>query len=1048
MPGVAKWQTKIELDIADLKKKLQQAEDSIDEVAKKEYKVDLNIDTKTLESAIQKLDKMLTSLGKGTGDFKEFENLSKELSSIVSEVQSISKSFGALDGKGAKTLLSSIQGIDQSLSSLSQHILDVNNGMNDAGGKAGSIVDQMEDITNAGKKAADSLDGVAKAQEKVNSGNSGKKNRYANRKKISEENFFNYSPNEVNQRLSNSGYTILGGTVNTELVDGLVKVNAKIKDVDGTWKSFSAKVDADGNIFEQRFKTITNGVDKLESTLKNFGRETSPSLTYQKTLNKAKEIKDKLGLSDEYSIKVDSNELVVITKKLNDVDNAGASVTQTFKSADDAINNFCIAASNSAEKTSITLKGVKKASEEVAKAPSPQNDNQEVLKALKDQIAAKKEIEAINLKLAKTSDQSEKDNLTKIQNSYREQYNAAEKILQANSNLYNQESHLAQIEQIRLETAKKIADYQSGQISGSASKLSGYDLKLDGYDDKLSKLANSGWASPSFQTNITAARNAISELRTEIERLQKDPNLIDDKAIQGVKELETNVKKAFTTLSSMSASEKGFTALSGQKEIQKINQILKENTKMSDQAKAAIKAWKKEIESGNPSVSLDVIHAKILEIVNAEEEAGRTGKRMFDVIGEKAWYGVASTISTYFGLNDMIRYGVQAISTVVELDTALIDLKKTTSMNNAELEDFYYTSNDVAKQMGVTTQEIIEQASSWSRLGYNSKEASTEMAQLSSQFASISPGMSTETAQEGLVSIMKAWQVDPEEVKSEIMDPINQLGNMFAESNEDIVNGMERSAAALAAVGTDIDDAFSLFTGIQEVLQNAEVSGRALRSISMRIRGYDETTEELSDDLKNVTGDLVDLTKTAEHSQGVSIFKDGSTTEFKSLVDYFGQIHDIWDEMSQKQQTDFLQKAFGKTQAQAGAALIQNFDAVKDSLEAIDDAAGSSDREMETVRQSLDYKINALKETWVGTAQEIIDRGDLGTIIDGLTAISEGIGGVVGKLGLIKTAALAAAGYLSFKNVGVDKMHSTVLFWYADNIHNFLWIQRFRVCYS
>ena len=247
--------------------------------------------------------------------------------------------------------------------------------------------------------------------------------------------------------------------------------------------------------------------------------------------------------------------------------------------------------------------------------------------------------------------------------------------------------------------------------------------------------------------------------------------------------------------------------------------------------------------------------------------------------------------------------------------------------------------------MGVTTQAILEQSSAWSRLGYNTAEQSKTMAKLSSQFASISPGMDTDTAQEGLVSIMKAWQIDPDQVKSEIMDPINSLGNQFAEDNQDIVEGMERSAAALAATGTTYQDAFALFTGAQEVLQNSEVAGRALRSISMRVHGYSENSEdglmETDEELKNVTGDLIDLTKTAEHSQGVSIFKPGSTTEFKSLVEYFGEIHDIWNEMSQKQQNDFLQKAFGKTQAQAGAAIIQNYDAIKDALAAIDESAGN-----------------------------------------------------------------------------------------------------------
>ena len=139
--------------------------------------------------------------------------------------------------------------------------------------------------------------------------------------------------------------------------------------------------------------------------------------------------------------------------------------------------------------------------------------------------------------------------------------------------------------------------------------------------------------------------------------------------------------------------------------------------------------------------------------------------------------------------------------------------------------------------------------------------------------------------------------------------------NTMAESNQDIVEGMERSAAALAAVGTSTEDAFAMFSGINEVLQNAEKSGTALRSISLRLRSFDESSEEYSDDLKNITGELVDLTKTAQHTQGVSVFKDGSTTEFKSLVEYFGEINEIWDEMTQKQQNDFLIKAFGRTQA-------------------------------------------------------------------------------------------------------------------------------------
>lgn len=247
--------------------------------------------------------------------------------------------------------------------------------------------------------------------------------------------------------------------------------------------------------------------------------------------------------------------------------------------------------------------------------------------------------------------------------------------------------------------------------------------------------------------------------------------------------------------------------------------------------------------------------------------------------------------------------------------------------------------------------------------------------------------------------------------------------NKFAESNLDIITGMQRSAAALAATGTTYQDAFALFTGAQEVVQNSEMVGRALRSISMRVHGYSEDSEDglqvLDEELKNVTGDLIELTKTAEHSQGVSIFKDGSNTEFKSLVEYFGEINEIWDEMSQKQQNDFLDKAFGKNQAQSGAAIIQNYEAITDAIKAMEDAAGSSEREMSVIMDSISYKANILKETGTGIAQNLFAREDMKTVLDGANSLMSMLDKLTEKLGLFGTLGAGAGLFAGWKNVGV-----------------------------
>lgn len=599
---------------------------------------------------------------------------------------------------------------------------------------------------------------------------------------------------------------------------------------------------------------------------------------------------------------------------------------------------------------------------------------------------------------------------------------------------------LQQINQTVTDLKAKLKESTLNSLQGSIDKYQ----KI--YDQR--KTYSSDFTpSEQYTKNLTELDTAIGNL-VEYRNTLKNVSEVTVKQEAELKGLVTACEKASDSFKSLSASEKGASQIAIDKLVQRINKDLDECTNYSKEAKLGLRALRDELESANPR-NLKEITSEIINIENAEIRAGRASRSFFDTLKNSGFHQIAAQMAGMFGLYDVINIGRQAISTIVDLDDALLDLKKTTSMSSTELKNFYYSANDVAKQMGVTTKSIIEQASAWSRLGYSSNEQATEMAKLSSKFASISPGMDTDQAQEGMVSIMKAWQINPEDVEKEILDPINQLGNKFAESNDDIVEGMKRSAAALAAVGTDYKDAYSLFTGVQEVLQNSEVAGRALRSISMRIRGYDENSEDgfeqTDDELKNITGDLIDLTKTAQHAQGVSIFKEGSTTEFKSLVDYFGEIHDIWDEMSQKQQNDFLQKAFGKTQAQAGAALIQNYDAVKEALAEIDKSAGSADKEMSTVEQTLSYKINALKETWVGCAQQILDRGDLGIAISGLNGVSKVITGLIDNVGLLKTAAMGVAATLSFKNVGGNKMHFPMNI--LDNIHNLLWIQRFRVCY-
>lgn len=86
------------------------------------------------------------------------------------------------------------------------------------------------------------------------------------------------------------------------------------------------------------------------------------------------------------------------------------------------------------------------------------------------------------------------------------------------------------------------------------------------------------------------------------------------------------------------------------------------------------------------------------------------------------------------------------------------------------------------------------------------------MAKLSSMFASISPGMDVDMATNGLVSIMKAFGIDTDNVLDGIMSKVNEVGNTAATSNQEIVEMLQRSSSAMAEANNSLDETIALET--------------------------------------------------------------------------------------------------------------------------------------------------------------------------------------------------------------------------------------------
>ena len=127
----------------------------------------------------------------------------------------------------------------------------------------------------------------------------------------------------------------------------------------------------------------------------------------------------------------------------------------------------------------------------------------------------------------------------------------------------------------------------------------------------------------------------------------------------------------------------------------------------------------------------------------------------------------------------------------------------------------------------------------------------------------------------------------------------------------------------------------------------------------------------------------------------------------------------------------------GKRGGQVLAPILSDFKQVDKAMETMEGAAGSADKEMGIIRDSLEFKINEIKQTWVGVLQDIADRGGLGKILDGLNKISSVLGDIVSSAGLIRTAFVGLATFVGSKKLGLfNTKDSGTLFGAIAQTHN------------
>ena len=389
-------------------------------------------------------------------------------------------------------------------------------------------------------------------------------------------------------------------------------------------------------------------------------------------------------------------------------------------------------------------------------------------------------------------------------------------------------------------------------------------------------------------------------------------------------------------------------------------------------------------------------------------------------LGERL-VGLGKKFTQWFGVSQLIMAAYRAIrkmiTAVIELDTAMTELKKVTDETDETYRRFLENAATRAKKLGASLTDVVKTTADFARLGFSLEDAEV-VSDAALVYKNVGDGIEDiDQASESLISTMQAFGIEAKDVMS-IVDKFNITGNKFAISSGGVGDALLNSAAALNAAGNSLDESIGLITAANTTIQNPEKVGTALKTVSMYLRAAKteaedagESTEGMANSVSELRGEILALT-------GNKVDIQINDDEFKSTYQILKELSEVWDELSDISKANITEMIGGKRNANVISALLKDFEKAEAVVTQTASSSGSAMAENEKVLESIQGKLNILSATFETFSQNLIGSDTVKFFVDFAT----GVLSVLDAFARLNTLLPAVIGnFLLFKAVGIAK---------------------------
>lgn len=358
-------------------------------------------------------------------------------------------------------------------------------------------------------------------------------------------------------------------------------------------------------------------------------------------------------------------------------------------------------------------------------------------------------------------------------------------------------------------------------------------------------------------------------------------------------------------------------------------------------------------------------------------------------------------VQSYFGLSQMIRkvgnIAKSAFNTVKELDKAMTATAVVTNFDVGDMWSMLPTYTEQANQLGATIKDVYEAATLYYQQGLNTNQA-MGLANETLKMARIA-GMDAAQATDMMTAALRGFNMEINQASAQkVNDIYSQLAAITASDTKELGTAMEKTASLANSANMKIETTSAFLAQMIETTREApENLGTAMKTIIARFQEMKKDPTKLVDS----EGVAMDVNKVDTALKSIGVQLTNTQGEFRNLDDVFLEISKKWDSLTQGQQRYIATTAAGSRQQSRFIAMMSNYERTMELVNEANNSAGASQKQFEKTMESMDSKLNQLKNAWNQFTMGLMNNQVLKAGVTGITKFLDIINKIIDVLSKI-----------------------------------------------